>query len=172
MVLENLTWGAKRIRGELLKLGVIIAKSTIQRYIHELRPVEPQRQGWSAFLHNHASAIWACDLLQTYDILFRSLFVFVIIDLGSRRIVQWGVTRHPTDTWHAQQVRNATAFGAGPRYLIRDNDSKYGTRFDRAVAGAGVVTRRTPRQAPRANAMCERFYWATHPGRSRASSSR
>jgi len=83
------------------------------------------------------------------------VFVFVIIELGSRRVVHFGVTRHPTDMWVAQQLREATPFGAKPRYLIRDNDRKYGASFDRAAAGIEVL--RTPYKAPRANAVCERF---------------
>ena len=85
------------------------------------------KQTWATFLRNHAREIWACDFLQTYDLFFRSLFVFVIIELGSRRLVHFGVTRNPTDAWLAQQLREATPFAEGPRYLIRDNDSKYGS---------------------------------------------
>ena len=126
MAEENRTWGAERIRGELLKLGLRASKSTVQKYIQEVRKSLPPKQNWSTFLRNHASQIWACDLLQTYDILFRTIFVFVVIELGSRRVVHFGVTRHPTDQWMAQQLRNATPFGEGPRFLIRDNDRKYG----------------------------------------------
>ena len=81
--------------------------------------------------------------------------MFVIVELGSRRIVHYAVTRSPTDAWVAQQLRNATPFGNRPRYLIRDNDSKYGPSFARAAAGIEVL--RTPYRAPRANAICERF---------------
>jgi putative transposase len=78
------------------------------------------------FLRNHATQMRACDFLQTYDLLFRTLFVFVIIELDSRRVVHFGVTRHPADAWIAQQLREATPFAEGPRFLIRDNDRKYG----------------------------------------------
>jgi putative transposase len=81
--------------------------------------------------------------------------VFVIIELGSRRVVHFGVTRHPTDQWIAQQLRNATPFGEGPRFLIRDNDRKYGASSDRVAAGIDVL--KTPDRAPKANAICERF---------------
>ena len=93
--------------------------------------------------------------MQTYDAFFRAVFVFVIIELGSRRVVHFAVTRSPTDAWVAQQLRNATPFGEGPRYLIRDNDSKYGPSFARVAAGIEVL--RTPYRAPKANAICERF---------------
>ena len=157
MARENRTWGAKRIRGELLKLGLSAAKSTIQRYIKQVRGPGSSQQTWWTFIHNHTSEIWACDILQTYDLFFGAPFVFVIIELGTRRIVHFGVTRHPTDRWLAQQLREATPFGAGPRFLIRDNDRKYGTSFSRVAFGAGIDVLRTPYRAPKANAICERF---------------
>ena len=106
-------------------------------------------QNWATFLRNHASQIWACDFLQTYDIFFRTIFVFVIIELGSRRVVHFGVTRNPTDKWAAQQLREATPFGEGPRYLIHDNDKKYGDSFEQVAAGIEVL--KTPYKAPKAN---------------------
>jgi transposase InsO family protein len=154
---ENLTWGAERIRGELLKLGLPIARSTIQRYLKGRRAAGPGSQTWRTFLHNHASAIWACDFLQTHDVWFRDISVFVIIELASRRVVHAAVTRHPGEVWVAQQLREATPFGPGPRYLIRDNDRKYGTRFDTVAAGTGIRVLHMPIAAPRANAVCERF---------------
>jgi transposase InsO family protein len=157
MARENRTWGAERIRGEVLKLGVWVAKSTIQKYIQEARGPRSPKQAWATFLRNHAKEIWACDFLQTYDLLFRTLFVFVIIELGSRRLVHFGVTRSPTDAWLAQQLREATPFGEGPRYLIRDNDRKYGSLFAMVASGTGIEMLRTPYAAPKANAVCERF---------------
>ncbi len=88
---------------------------------------------------------------------FRPLFAFVMTELGSRRIVHVGVTRAPTDTWVAQQLREATPWGAAPRYLIRDNDAKYGSHFVAAALGSRVQVLRTPIKAPRANAICERL---------------
>jgi hypothetical protein len=149
MAKENRTWGAERIRGELLKLGLRVSKSTIQKYIYEVRRTGLPKQTWATFLRNHSKEIWACDFLQTYDVFFRSVFVFVIIELGSRRVVHFGVTRNPTDKWAAQQLREVTPFGEGPRYLIRDNDKKYGDSFERATAGIDVL--KTPYKAPKAN---------------------
>lgn len=157
MAKENPTWGAERIRGELLKLGIRVSKSTIQKYIYGVRKPGSTKQTWATFLRNHAWEIWACDFLQTYDLFFRSVFVFVIIELGSRRLVHFGVTRNPTDAWLAQQLREATPFEDGPRYLIRDNDSKYGAYFARVAVGTGIELLRTPYGAPKANAICERF---------------
>jgi putative transposase len=155
MAEENRTWGAERIRGELLKLGLRVSKSAIQKYIQGVRKSRPSSQNWATFLRNHASHIWACDFLETYDFFFRTIFVFVIVELGSRRLVHFGVTRNPTDRWVAQQLREATPFGEGPRYLIRDNDDKYGDSFKRVTAGIEVL--KTPYRAPKANAICERF---------------
>jgi putative transposase len=151
---ENLRWGAERIRGELIKLGIKVSKSAIQKYIQQVRGPNSS-QNWATFLRNHASQIWACDFLQTYDIFFRTIFVFVIIELGSRRVVHFGVTRNPTDKWAAQQLREATPSGEGPRYLIRDNDKKYGDSFEQVAAGIEVL--KMPYKAPKANAICERF---------------
>jgi putative transposase len=156
MAEENRTWGAERIRGELLKLGLRVSKSAIQKYIEKVRKSLPPSQNWSTFLRNRpstgsghrASQIWACDFLQTYDIFFRTIFVFVIIELGSRRVVHFRVTRNPTDRWVAQQLREATPFGEGPRYLIRDSDDKYGDSFKQVTAGIKVL--KTPYGAPKA----------------------
>jgi putative transposase len=118
---------------------------------------ELSSQHRATFLRNHASEIWACDFLQTYDLFFRSLFVLVIIELGSRRLVHFGATRNPTDAWVAQQLREATPFSEGPRFLIPDNDNKFGEAFARVADGTGIEVLRTPYGAPKANAICERF---------------
>jgi len=153
----NRLWGAERIRGELLKLGIHVSKRTIQRYLQQARPRHRSGQAWSTFLGNHAGEIWACDFLQLTDLWFRPLYAFFIIALGSRRAVHVGVTRHPTDAWVAQQLREATPFGTAPRFLVRDNDRKYGSRFDHVATASGIRVLRTPVRAPRANATCERF---------------
>ena len=157
MARENRGWGAKRIQGELAKLGIQVSKSTIQKYTNDVRQSLSSKQTWTTFLSNHASQIWACDFLQTYDLFFRAVFVFVIIELRSRQIVHFGVTRNPTDQWTAQQLREATPFGEGPRFLIRDNDNKYGDSFTQVADGTGIEVLKTPFRAPKANAICERF---------------
>ena len=157
MAQENRTWGAERIRGDLLKLGVKVAKSTIQKYINQVRSPVPTKQTWATFLRNHSKDIWAVDFLQTYDLFLRVIFVFVVIELGSRRLVHFGVTRSPNDACLAQQLREATPFGDGPRFLIRDNDNKFGAAFGRVADGTDVEVLTTPYQAPKANAICERF---------------
>jgi transposase InsO family protein len=157
MAADNRLWGAERIRGELLKVGIKVAKRTVQRYMRHARPPRPHAQTWSTFLRNHAKDIWACDFVQVHDLFFRPLFVFFITELGSRRIVHVGVTRSPGDEWVAQQLREATPYGQGPKYLIRDNDAKYGPHFDAVAVGTRIGLLRTPIQAPRANAICERL---------------
>ncbi|MBK7586267.1 MAG: hypothetical protein IPI67_39540 [Myxococcales bacterium] len=98
-----------------MKLGIRVAKRTVQKYMRSARPRPPSGQTWATFLRNHMHQIWACDFIQTYDIWFRPLVAFFIIELGSRKIVSVGVTSNPSSSWVAQQLRNATAFGVGPR---------------------------------------------------------
>ncbi len=155
--MNNRLWGADRIRGELLKLDINVAKRTIQRYMRRTRPSRPRGQTWATFLRNHANDMWACDFLHVTDIFFRPLFAFFITELGSRRIVHVGVTRSPTDAWAAQQLREATPFGLAPKHLIHDNDAKYGPHFSAVAVGSGIEVLRTPIKAPRANAICERL---------------
>lgn len=160
MALENRRWGAKRIRGELLKLGIRVNKGSIRRYMWQARrQLPPQHHGqtWATFLANHASEIWTCDFVQTYDRFFRIVFLFLIIEHGSRRVVHVGVTRSPSDAWVTQQLREATPFGQGPRFLICDNDGKFGAQFERVAEGSGINLIHTPVEAPKANAICERF---------------
>lgn len=157
MTKEALSWSAERIRGELLKLEIEVSKSTIQKYMNQVRETGSSKQTRATFLRNHAQEIWAYDFSHTYDLFFRSVFAFVIIELGSRRLAHFGVTRNPTDAWVAQHLRNATPFGQGPRFLIHDNDRKYGASFTRVAKETGIEVLWTPYGAPKANAICERF---------------
>jgi hypothetical protein len=108
MAATNRTWGAERIRGELLKLHICVAKSTIQRYMLGTRPPRRSGQTWGTFLANHGKDVWAADFLPVTDLLFRHLYAFFVIEIASRRVVHVGVTSHPTDVWVAQQLREAT----------------------------------------------------------------
>jgi putative transposase len=152
---ENRTWGAERIRGELLKLGIRVSKRTIQKYIAKMRQASDQT--WATFLKNHAGDIWACDFTVVFDLLFRPLYIFVIIELQTRRVVHTAVTASPTDSWTAQQLREATPWGEAPKYLIHDRDNKYGQQFSAVAASSGIKELKTPFRAPKANAHCERF---------------
>jgi transposase InsO family protein len=157
MARESRLWGAERIRGELFKLGIAVGKRTILRHVRGTR--RPRRAGptWATFLRTHGREAWACDFLQLTDLRFRPVFAFFFIELGSRRVIHVGVTRFPTDAWVAQQLREATPEGTGPRYLVHDHDAKYGPAFGRVAAATGIRVLRTPIGAPRANAVCERF---------------
>jgi hypothetical protein len=111
MVKENRLWGAERIRGELLKLGIELSKRTIQKYMPNERNELASSQTWATFLKNQANGIWACDFTVVNDWLFRQWYVFVVMELKTRRIVHKGVTKYPTDEWTAQQLREATPWG-------------------------------------------------------------
>ncbi len=102
MARNNRLWGAERIRGELLKLGLHVCKRTVQKYMRPVRTARPRGQKWSTFLHTHAEQIWACDFLPVTDLFFRSLFAFFMIELKTRRVIHVGVTRNPTDAWTAR----------------------------------------------------------------------
>jgi putative transposase len=154
---NNRMWGAERIRGELLKLGIRVSKRTIQKYMKQVRPKRAYGQNWRTFLRNHAAEVWACDFLQIPDLFFRPLFAFFLIELKSRKVIHMNVTRSPTDPWVAQQLREATPYGQRPTYLIRDNDKKFGQNFARVATTSGIKVLRTPYRTPWANAICERF---------------
>ncbi len=159
MAAANRLWGAERIRGELLKLGIRVAKTTVQRYMRQARPPQRSGQPWATFLRTHAADIWACDFLPVRDLLFRQIYAFFVVELASRRVVHVAVTRHPTDAWVAQQLREATPFGQHPTYLIRDNDSRFGPVFARVAQDSGIrccpkaATTAVGRPAPKRAAM-------------------
>jgi hypothetical protein len=157
MAMENRLWGAERIRGELLKLGYAAAKSTIQRYISRFRGTSPEGQRWSTFLRSQAQGIWCCDLFEVRDLWFRCHYVFVVMHLESRRLLHAVSTAAPTTDWLAQQLRQLTPLGDGPKFLLRDNDRKFGAAFDAVAAGAGTRVIRTPILAPKANGHVERL---------------
>jgi putative transposase len=157
MATNNRLWGTERIRGELLKLGIFLSKRTIQKYIRQVRDTRPRGQSWATFLSTHGHAIWSCDFVQSYDLLFRPVFLFFLVHLGSRRIVHIAATRNPSHEWTAQQIRNATMDGTVPRFLIRDRDDKFGATFDRAAQGVGIRVVKTAVRTPNMNAIAERF---------------
>ncbi len=153
MTAKNPRWGAERIRGELLKLGIRVSKRTIQRYMQVARkPGDGQR--WRTFIKNHAT--WACDFMQTFDALFRPIFILFCIDLKRRRIVHAAVTYHLTDDWCAQQARNVMMDGQ-PEVLIVDRHSKLGGKSATMFKAVGVRVVRTVIRAPLMNAFAERF---------------
>jgi len=161
---ENPRWGYRRIQGELIKLGVRLAASTIARIVkdHGLRPA-PRRAGptWRAFLRAQASHIVATDFFTVDTVTFTRLYVLFFIELGRRRVWITGVTAHPNAAWVTQQARNVTSdledAGVETTYVLRDRDTKYVSSFDTVfVAGAAQVSR-SPFRTPNANAFAERF---------------
>jgi transposase InsO family protein len=156
MAIENPRWGAKKIHGELLKLEIVVDKRTISKHIKQVRKGSGG-QNWRTFLKNHAYEIWACDFTVIYSLFFKPLYTFVIVEHESRKVVHTAVTTNPTDEWTAQQIREATPWGKRPKYLIHDNDGKFGGKFNGLLKNSGIKAINTPPRAPRANAICERF---------------
>jgi len=170
---EHPAWGEDRIRDELrLKLGVEHSASTIRKYMvspEERGPMREASQTWKTFLKNHAREIYACDFLVQWTATFRLVYVFIVMELGSRRIVHANVTQNPTLAWVKQKVRELSPFGEGPGFLIHDNDGIFGqlgrrkkhgfrSHLDRwlkrvmGIDGIPILYR-----APNANAFVERF---------------
>ncbi len=108
-------------------------------------------------MKNHARDNWACDFSVAYDWSFQPWYIFVVMELKTRRIVHTAITKSATDEWTAQQLREATPWGKGPKYLSHDRDSKYGSHFSAVAAGAGIKELKTPYRAPHANGICERY---------------
>ena len=123
----NPTWGSPRIVGELRKLGIAVAKSTVETY--RPRPTKPPSPTWKTFLKNHVQDLVALDFFVVPTVTFRVLFVLVILAHERRRIVHFNITEHPTAEWTAQQVVEAFPWDEAPRYLLRDQDRIYGVAF-------------------------------------------
>src|SRR5246127_4643436 len=124
MSIANPLWGAPRIHGELLKLGIEIGQTSVAKYM--VRRRDPPSQGWRTFLRNHADGIAAMDMFVVPTISFRLLCGLLIMGHGRRHILWFGVTAHPTAEWIANQVTEACGWEQAPRYLIRDRDGAYG----------------------------------------------
>jgi putative transposase len=163
MARQNPRWGHRRIQGELARLGHKIAYSTVWEILKRagIDPL-PHRGGlaWGEFLSAQAHQIIACDFMHVDTVFLRRLYVLLFIEHGTRRLHIAGVTASPTGSWVAQQARNLTMdLGTKMdtlRFLIRDRDSKYTQAFDDVFGSEGIQIIKTPPQAPRANAICER----------------
>jgi len=151
----NPLWGAPRIHGELLKLGIDVAQSTVAKYMSRTR--RPPSQSWRTFLYNHAEAIAAVDLFVVPTITFGMLFGFVVLHHGRRQLVHVGVTAHPTAEWISHQISEAFPWDRAPRHLIRDRDGAFGETFKRRLHAMGIRDRPTAPRSPWQNAYVERL---------------
>jgi transposase InsO family protein len=160
MAAANGTWGEERIADELsLKLGIRVSPRTVGKYLDTLRPRggRASNQRWATFVRNHAKGIVACDFMVSVTASMRVLYVFVAMEVGSRRILHTNVTAHPTAEWTLQQFRECFTYDHPYLYLIHDRDSIFSASLDSALEGFGLRVLKTPVRAPKANAYCERL---------------
>jgi putative transposase len=129
---QNPLWGAPRIHGELMKLGIKISEASVAKYM--VRHPKPPSQTWRTFLDNHVSQLASVDFFTVHTVWFEILFVFIVLAHDRRRVVHFNVTAHPTAEWTAQQMLEAFPFDTAPRYLLRDRDRIYGQEFRDQVA--------------------------------------
>jgi len=150
----NPLWGAPRIHGELLKLGIDVGQTTVAKYM--VRGRHPPSQGWKTFLRNHADGIASMDLFVVPTISFQLLYGLLILQHGRREILWLGATTHPSAEWVSRQLE-AYGWEQGPRYLVRDRDSIYGDVFIRRLRAMGIRDRPTTPRSPWQNGYCERL---------------
>ena len=160
MAAENPTWGEERIANELnLKLTIRISPRTVGKYLSRERPVRTSdpKQRWLTFVRNHAKVMVACDFFVVITATFRTLYVFVVMEIGSRQILHLNATAHPTAEWTLQQLREALPGGHPYRFVIHDRDCIFSESVDQGLTDLGVRVLRTPVRAPKANSVCERL---------------
>jgi putative transposase len=157
MVVENPTWGAPRIHGELRMLGFELSERTISRWMKRAPKDSDRATRWLAFLRNHREAIAAMDFFTVPTITFGVLYCFFIISHDRRRILHFNVTPHPTSDWIIQQLREAFPFEASHKYLIFDRDQKFGFEVIAAVKAARIIPRQTAFRTPWQNGIAERW---------------
>jgi len=153
--MENQLWGAPRIHGELLKLGIEVAQSTVAKYMAKRRPGSGQT--WKTFLRNHAAGLGAMDFLVVPTINFRLLSVLVILRHERRRLISLSVTDNATAEWIAQQVTEAFPWDEAPTYLIRDRDARFGHAVRRRLAAMGIRDHPIAPRSPWQNGHAERL---------------
>ena len=154
MSIANPLWGAPRIHGELLKLGIDVGQTSVAKYM--VRRRGPPSQGWKTFLRNHADGIAAMDLFVVPTVSFRLLYGLLIMGHGRRQILWLGVTAYPTAEWIANQLTAACGWEQLPCYLIRDRDACYGGIFVRRVRSPGIRDHPTSARSPWQNGYAER----------------
>jgi putative transposase len=157
MVVENPSWGAPRIHGELRMLGFELSERTISRWMQRA-PRHPDRaKRWVTFLRNHREAIAAMDFFTVPTISFGVLYCFFVISHDRRRILHVNVTKHPTSGWITQQLREAFPFESPLKYLIFDRDRKFGFEVVAAVKATRIIPKRTSFRSPWQNGIAERW---------------
>jgi transposase InsO family protein len=159
MALENASWGEERIANELLlKLALRVSPRTVRKYMPRPPPGTPRGdQRWSTFLRNHAQAIVACDFCIAVTATFRVLYILVVMEHGTRRVLHCNATAHPTAEWTLQQLREAFPSEHEYRFLIHDRDSIFSKALDKSIRNLRLRVLKTPYRTPQANAVCERF---------------
>jgi putative transposase len=158
MARDNPGWGEERIANELLlKLGIQVSPRTVRKYMPKRPQGQPRGdQRWSTFVANHAKAIVACDFLAVVTATFKCLYVFVIIEIGTRKLLHIHVTDHPTAAWTQQQLREAIPSDHGYRFLIHDRDRIFSADLNESIRRLGLRVLKSPYQSPLANCFCER----------------
>jgi transposase InsO family protein len=151
---ENPTWGAPRIHGELLKLGIEIGETSVGKYI--VRRRKPPSQRWRVFLENHVKSLVSVDFFTVPTIRFQVLYVFLVLAHDRRRILHFNVTAHPTADWTAQQLVQAFPWDSAPRYLLRDRDGIFGGDFVQQVKVMGIKEVLSAPRSPWQRAYVER----------------
>jgi transposase InsO family protein len=155
MSLANPRWGAPRIHGELLKIGIEVSQATVAKYMARHR--KPPSQTWRTFLKNHAKDLVSADFFVVPTITFQLLFAFVILSHDRRRPVHFAVTANPTAEWTARQLLEAFPWDNAPRYLLRDRDGAYGQKFCETAKWMDIREVLTAPQSPWQNAYIERL---------------
>jgi putative transposase len=162
MAQDNPIWGEERIANELLiKLGLRVSPRTVRKYLPKHRDrgrgkCAPSPR-WRTFVRTHAQAIVACDFCVVVTATFRLLYVLVVMEHATRRILHANVTAHPTAPWTLQQLRDAIPADHAYRFLIHDRDAIFSQEFDQRVRHLGLQVLKTPVRSPQANALCERL---------------
>jgi transposase InsO family protein len=152
---ENPLWGAPRIHGELMMLGIEVSESTVGRYM--IRTGRPRSQGWRTFLRNHAAGIASIDLFVVRTISFKLLYGLVILRHARRQLVRIALTANPTAEWITGQVTEAFPWDQAPKHLLRDRDGAFGAAYKRRVRAMGIRDHPVAARSPWQNGQVERL---------------
>jgi putative transposase len=151
---ENPLWGAPKIHGELLKLGIDMGETSVAKYM--VKPTKPRSQTWLTFLRNHTDVMASIDFFTVPTATFRILYVFLILSHSRRQIIHYNVTDSPSSVWTARQLIQAFPWDTAPKYLLRDGDHIYGPEVQRAIYNLGCEQIRTSPRSPWQNPFVER----------------